>query len=52
MSRANLSYTPDRLSGSEGIFDRLLVHPIPEKMGYDHLETIISAMKDAANGVV
>ena len=45
----DLSYLPDGLPKSEAIFDRLLVYQIPVKMGDDRLETIIAAIRKAAD---
>ncbi len=48
----NLSYPPDGLPKSGAIFDRLLVYPIPVKMTDERLETIITAIRRAADIVL
>lgn len=45
----DLSYPPDNLPKSEGIFDRLLVYQIPVKMDESRLATITSAIGKAAD---
>ncbi|MES0363616.1 MAG: hypothetical protein ABUK14_06655 [Desulfobacteria bacterium] len=45
----NLGYPADGLPKSEAIFDRLLVYQIPVKMGDECLETIIAAIRKAAD---
>lgn len=44
-----LSYPADGLPASEAIFDRLLVYQIPVRLGEERLETILSAIQQAAN---
>ena len=43
---------PDGLPKSEAVFEKLLVYPIPVKMGDDRLETIIGAIRKAADIVL